>query len=884
MAINAKIEKLLQAYYTRPEGLTNNEVFQRLSKYGANELRIIQRFKTVKLFLKQFTNTITIFLIIAGIISLFDHEALNEIIIFGIIALVIFLGFIQEYRAERALQALKSLIQPTVKVLRDNHLEVVQSAEIVPGDILYAEAGDRIQVDGYIFDNQEVSIDESSVTGESFPVYKTEGGEVYSGTIVVAGKTKIIVTATGNSTRIATIAKKITEADPPSQLQQRTARLAKQLTMAGVILSIIIVIIGLQSNVPIDELIIVTLSLTVAVIPEGLPLTITIALAYNSQRLAQEKAIIRKIAAIDTLGAVSVVCTDKTGTLTKNEMSVQKIFVDNQLITVTGSGYQPKGKFIDEQEKPYKSENLQQLLQAAVLANNSQLFQKDDQWAITGDPTEGALIVAGEKAGISKDALEDKFPKVKEILFTSERKMMSMINKTNQGYILSAKGAPEEILVKCQTMMANGKQIKITKAQRTYIEKTIQALASQAYRVLALAQREFAENTDLEDLSNEDLEANLTFCGLIAMVDPPREEVVAALQTVYQAGIKVIMITGDNPETALAIAKAIGLKSMHANATELSTKDIMLGKDLESVSDERLKTIVKKITIFARNNPLNKLRIVHALQDSGHVVAMTGDGINDAPALKKADVGIAMGIKGTDVSKEASDLILQDDNFATIVKAIRMGRINYENIEKFSLYLISDNFIELLLILMGVTLLGFAYLPLLAIQVLFVNMFDEIFPAVALGLDNTRKGVMRSAFVYNKNLLSFRNLLLTLSVSLFSAITIFILFLYTDPLVNLEKARTLAFLTILISSALLPINFSSIRQPIYKVRFYKNKYLLVGVAISLFLSVAVLIVPFLMKILSVASLSPADLIFPILISILITAWAEVTKISLLKFK
>ncbi|MDP2216651.1 MAG: cation-translocating P-type ATPase [Methanolobus sp.] len=881
---------------TSEKGLSEQQISERLEKYGNNELTETKKTTAWKIFTRQFADFIVWVLIAAAIISLLADEVINFWVIVFIIALVIILGFIQEYRAEKAMESLKDIVKPETTVIRDNKPRNVQTRGVVPGDVLVLEVGDNIPADAVVFKSDGLRIEEAALTGESEPVWKDVGDQIFAGTQIVHGKCRAVVVSTGMETKIGEIAGLIQVEDEPTPLQKKVANLSKNLAVIALLASLATFVLGLFIGAPLTEILLVALALAVAAVPQGLPLVMTITLAYGMRRMAQHNAIIRKMLAVETLGSTTVICTDKTGTLTRNEMTVEKVFVSNKTFEVSGSGYAPDGEFLVEGGKADigQGDTAMKLLRAAALCNASSIEKRDGKWDTVGDPTEIALVVAAAKAGLWKDDLEKEYPMIDEIAFTSERKLMTTVHTREDGRVSYTKGAPEYVLERCTRIEKDGKVTDISDDDRRSILDMNREMASSAYRVLGIACTE-----DPGDPSKEDIEQNMTFLGLIGMIDPPRDEVKNAVELSRQAGIKVLMITGDNPDTAKAIARHIGLldsgSACGSDAEILNESDkkvqriitdcVVTGPELDELDNEELEKIVDKISVYARTMPEQKLRIVEALQKKGHIVAMTGDGVNDAPALKKADIGIAMGLKGTDVAQQSSLMVLQDDNFATIVEAVKRGRSIYENIEKFTTYLISRNFTEVTLIMLGLLLLGFDLIPLLALQILFINMFDEIMPAIALGLDPAREKIMdKMPRDPNESLLKKRNVMIMVSMAAVMASSAFLVFVLNDPAENTTIARTLTFATIVSMILFIPFSFRSLEESITKIGIFSNKLMIVGVLSTVLLTLSVMYIPFLNNIFELVPLTPMQWILPLGVAFVTLIFAEGIKIAVRNVK
>ncbi|MEJ5197625.1 MAG: cation-translocating P-type ATPase [Anaerolineae bacterium] len=723
---------------TGPGGLTRAEATRRLAEYGPNELRTDGRISPWAVLLNQFKNILIIILLIATALSIVLGHGVEAIAIIVIVLFAVLLGFVQEYRAERAIEALRRMAAPTATVLRDGEEVEIPARDLVPGDVILLRAGDVVPADARLIEAINLQVEEAALTGESLPVEKHTApllneklalGDrknlVYSGTIVTYGRGKAVVVATGMNTEFGKITGMLQTVEAgQTPLQENLDRMGKTLAKAALVVVTLIVALGLLRGQPFIEMFIFGIALAVAVVPEALPAVVTISLALGVQRMVKRHALVRRLPVVEALGSTTVICSDKTGTLTRDEMTVRQIFVAGQLIEVSGAGYEPVGSFSRNGSVEPPSEALLELLRGAVLASDAQLTARDGHWDIKGDPTEGALVVAAAKAGLQRAALEAQYPRVGEIPFTSETKRMTTLHATPSGPVAYAKGAAEVILDSCTHWMTAAGAQPLDEAARTAILAQAQQMAAQALRVLGIATKPGA--------SLADAERGMTFLGLVGMIDPPRAEAKAAVQACKQAGIKVAMITGDHPLTAQAVARELGL---------LNTGRSVTGAELEAMSDDDFKRQVEDIEVYARVSPAHKLRVVTALQEHGHIVAMTGDGVNDAPALKKADIGIAMGITGTDVSKEAASMTLTDDNFASIVAAVEEGRGIFGNIKKYLMYLLSSNIGEIGL-MAGATLAGLP-LPLTAVQILYVNLATDGLPALALSVDPPEKDLMR---------------------------------------------------------------------------------------------------------------------------------------------
>ncbi|MFB3889984.1 MAG: cation-translocating P-type ATPase [Candidatus Bathyarchaeia archaeon] len=689
-------------------------------------------------------------------------EAFADALIIGIIVLMVAItGFVQEYRAERALDAMKKLTAPKARVIRDGEEVIIPAKEIVPGDILVLESGDHVPADARVIEAIELKTNEAILTGESAPVNKSlvalgadtpiseRRNTLFTATHVVYGRGKAVVTGTGMATEFGKIAEMVqTTQEEETPLQKKLDKFAGKI--AKVVIAVCVVIFALEAFEALRSGVIVVndfiqafmsaISLAISAVPEGLPAIVTVALALGAREFARRNAIVRKLSSAESLGAVTVICSDKTGTITKGEMTVRQLYADGKFVEVTGVGYEPKGELKVDGAVANPGNDTELLLKIGALCNNAKLRKKEasDKWEVFGDPTEGALIVAAEKAGLNREKLEAEYPRIREIPFTSERKLMTTVHKTFQGDVFAyVKGAPETTLDECTSILENGREEILTPTKKNKVLQANEQLAGNALRVLAMAYKRLPMSVDM--LGDDAIEQGLVFAGLEGMIDPPREEAIEANKVCRKAGIKTVMITGDHKLTAVAVAREVGI--FREGDLELT------GLELDKIGDTEFEHQVEKVSVYARVSPEHKLRIVNAWKKRGHIVAMTGDGVNDAPAVKAADVGVSMGITGTDVTKESSDLVLTDDNFATIVKAVEQGRVIYDNIRKYARFLIACNFDELLVI-GSFALLGGIFgqelfpLPLLPAMILWINLMTDGAPAVALATDPPDVDVM----------------------------------------------------------------------------------------------------------------------------------------------
>ena len=723
-------EECLARLGSAPTGLSQEEAARRLASHGPNELAPAERVAALSILANQLRNVLIVVLLVAVGLSAWLGHDLEAIAIAAIVILAVALGFAQEYRAENALEALRRLSAPMATVLRGGKEARIPAREVVPGDVLLLRTGDRIPCDARVLDAVNLQMEEATLTGESTPVTKrTEtlhpgpipvadrSDLVFAGTAVTYGRGRAVVVATGTDTEFGKIERLLETVEPgPTPLQVNLDRMGTVLARAVLVVVALIVGLGLLRGQPFVEMLVFGIALAVAVVPEALPAVVTISLALGAQRLARGNALVRRLAAAETLGSTSVICSDKTGTLTRDEMTVRALYAGGRRYAVTGSGYEPRGELLlDGAQVPAPAVVLE-VLRAGALASDAHVERTARGWEIHGDPTEGALVVAAAKAGMVKADLDARFPRVGEIPFTADRKRMTTLHRVDGGTLACAKGAPEVLLPACTRIHGWEGERRCTGADRAGLLDVSASMAGEALRVVAVARKHGASLGDSEE--------RLTFLGLVGMIDPPRPEVRPALERCREAGVKVVMITGDHPTTARAIAAELGLGRGGEQLT---------GADLDGLTDDALERRAPGVDVYARTSPAHKLRIVTALQKHGHVVAMTGDGVNDAPALKKADIGIAMGVTGTDVTKEAAVMTLTDDNFASIVRAVECGRGIYGNIKKYLMYLLSSNIGEIGL-MAGATLLGLP-LPLSAVQILYVNLATDGLPALALAVD-----------------------------------------------------------------------------------------------------------------------------------------------------
>jgi len=856
-------------------GLTSAEVQIRLSQHGPNELQAAARISPWEILLEQFKNVLIIILLLATALSLVLGHGIESVAIAVIVLFAVFLGFIQEYRAERAMEALSKMAAPTATVIRNGSEMELPARDLVPGDIIMLQAGDKIPADARLIEAINLQAEEAALTGESLPVEKNTGplpqgaepplgdrrNMTFAGTVTTYGRGRAVVTATGMGTEFGKIAQMLQTVETGrTPLQENLDRVGHMLARAAFVLVGIIVALGLFRGQPLIEMLIFGIALAVAVVPEALPAVVTISLAIGVQRMVKRHALIRRLPAVETLGSTTFICSDKTGTLTKDEMTVVKIYADGETTEVTGAGYQPSGKFLRQGAVFAPDNGLAALLRAGALCSDARLVQHEKGWEIKGDPTEGALVVAAAKTGLHKSDLDLEFMRLHEIPFTAESKRMTTLHASAGAAVAYSKGAPEVILESCTKYLSGGGEKELGTRAREEILAMAKEMAGQALRVLAVSTK---ENTGIEQA-----EHGMTFLGLFGMIDPPRPEVAAAIRKCEQAGIKTVMITGDHPDTARAIARALGI---------LKNGQLITGAELESLGDGEFARLAENIEVYARVSPAHKLKVVTALQAKGHIVSMTGDGVNDAPALKKADIGIAMGITGTDVTKEAAAMTLTDDNFTSIVAAVEEGRGIYGNIKKYLMYLLSSNIGEIGL-MAGATLLGLP-LPLTAVQILYVNLATDGLPALALAVDPSEDDLMKRPPRNPRTGIFTRPVTILMIVGgLWSTVINLGLFIWArDSGRDIKEAMTMTFVSLVLIQFFKAYNFRSDRLSVLK-RPFANKWLNLAVFWELLLLSLIVYLPLLHKPFGTYSLPATDLLIITALAFSVSPVLELTKV------
>ncbi len=944
-------EQVLKHFEVRENGLTSEEAKKRLEHYGPNQLKESPRPTFLQMLWDQLNNFVVILLIVASVISALLGDYVEAAAIMAIVVLNAVLGIVQERRAEEALAALKKLAAPDAQVIRDGHRTTVPSYELVPGDIVFLEAGNFIPADIRLLEAVNLRVEEASLTGESLPVQKNAAtvldqnvplgdrkNTAFMGTVVSYGRGRGVVTSTGMRTQLGLIATMLQNVETEeTPLQRRLDQLGKTLSVAALILVAIVFIVALinytdigglftdplaylkEYATEITDTFIIAVSLAIAAVPEGLPAVVTISLALGMREMIKRHALIRKLASVETLGSATVICSDKTGTLTQNEMTVTRLWADGQFIDVTGTGYVPKGEFLAD-GKPVDIKKYPAALTTlwlGVLNNDSSIEttgEKDSQqtYRIVGDPTEGALLVAAAKAGETYVEVKQAYPRESEVPFDSERKRMITVHdidrpdpndfspfydEKSKGWdVIAVKGAPDIVLDLCtQYQGINDTPQPMTDEVRKHILDANEAMTKDALRVLGLAYRldeDVPDNPD--DLKTDELEKDLVFVGLIGMIDPARTEVNPALEKAREAGIRTIMITGDYPNTAHAIAESIGMLKQG--------RGVMTGAQIDALSDDNLREVINKTSVFARVSPEHKMRIVDALQANGEVVAMTGDGVNDAPAIKRADIGVAMGITGTDVAKETADMVLTDDNYASIVAAVEQGRIIYSNIRKFVFFLLSSNIAEIMIIFLA-TLAGLPA-PLTAIQLLWLNLITDGAPALALAVEKGDPDIMeqkpraKDEPIVNRSMtIGMVIQTITQTGAVLTAFGLGLLWhleagtdLIGNPItyiinhnwqgVDVQTAETMAFVTLSLCELFRAYTVRSERASLFTIGVFSNRYMQYAVGLSIVLLLIVCAVPFLQPIFNTHFLSLSEWSVVLSLSLVPAASEEVTKFFL----
>ncbi len=871
------VDVVAQCLNTSVEGLGADDAKKRLVQYGLNRLPEEKGTHPVVIFLRQFASPLIYILLIAAVVTFLLEEYKDTIVIAAVLTINAVVGFVQEYRAEESVMALRKMVVPRARVVRDGHEMEVNSDELVPGDVVVLTSGAKVPADLRIVSSLELKIDESMLTGESLPAEKasqaieednlTPGDQrnmVFMGSVVVSGRGRGYVVETASRTVLGGIASDVREASTAkAPLLVKFHRFSNRIGILILSAGLILFGIGILVGIPMKTMFTTMVAAAVAAIPEGLPIVLTIALAVGVQRMARRNAIIRKLPAVETLGSTTVICTDKTGTLTKNEMTVKVVYDGEHVFDITGSGYDTTGEILHEWVVANEEERQQLFMcfRVGLLCNESSLYEEEGETKVDGDPTEGALIVSAMKAGLHPEKERAAYRQLALIPFESERGYMATLHEHRGDKLIFVKGAPEKILELCTTCMAKDS------FRTEEILRTSHLFATEGMRVLAMAYKKAPEG--LDTLDHRDVEGDLTLAGLQGMIDPPREEAVEAVKGCRQAGIRVVMITGDHPTTALAIGRKVGIAK---------EKDrVLTGKDLMQMSDEELNRQVREVSIYARVAPDQKLRIAQMMIDQGEIVAMTGDGVNDAPALKAAHIGVAMGKKGTDVAKEASDMVLLDDNFATIFRAVEDGRIVFENIRKVVFFLIPTG-VAAIGSIIGALVLGIP-IPYLASQLLWINLVTNGIQDVALAFEPGEKNILkRPPFSPQEGVMSPVLVQRTVIVGLLISIGVVYNFVQAlDSGFSLDKARTVAVTTMVFFQFFQAWNSRSETESIFRVPFFSNPFLFYGLLAAFFVQLAAIYLPSLQWLLRTEPLGGDDWIRILFVSVTVILVVEIDK-------
>jgi P-type Ca2+ transporter type 2C len=873
-------------------GLGTVEAQRRLTIYGLNELAQATAASAFTIFVRQFGSLVIWILILAAGVSATMGERIDAIAIVAIVMLNAVIGFLQEYRAEKAVAALRRMTAPRARVLRDGMAATVAAATLVPGDLLLVEAGDLVAADARLIEEAGLATNEAALTGESVPVTKSSGlctpeallpersNMLYLGTAVTRGSGRAFVVATGIRTEFGKIARLLeTASSDQTPLQRRLDRVARRLLWLCLAIVTVVFALGLMRAVPIFEMFLGAISLAVAAIPEGLPAIVTVALALGVSRMARRNALVRRLHAVETLGCAQVICTDKTGTLTLGEMTARKVVMGDRVFEVTGEGYSTDGAlFADGEPLAEADAALADLLCAAVACNDAHLTSHEGRPAIVGDPTEGALLVLAAKAGITRERAKADMRRVGAFAFTSERKRMTVIIKSARGLMAYVKGAPEVLLARCSRERLRDGIKPLSPEDRARIIAANAILARDALRVIACAQRSLqpVDSSGAALLDEAEVERDLEFLGLVGMQDPPRAEARDAVRGCDMAGIRTVMITGDHPQTAAAIARDVGI--LHPGDAAFS------GTELERMSDEELRERVRDVSVYARVTAEHKLRIVRAWKSLGAIVAMTGDGVNDAPALKEAAIGVAMGVTGTEVTKQAADIVIADDNFATIVAAVEEGRGIYDNIAKTLLYLMGGNFGELMVMLVA-GVVGWP-LPLLPIQLLWINLVSDGLPALALATDPIDRDVLQrrprdpKAEMISRGFVGRVALVGCLSATV--TLTAFGYTLYSG--MDLARARNAAFFVLVVEELMRAFGSRNVYKPLWQVGVLTNLRLLLVVLASFALQLLISATPVMERIFQTQRVNLTECAVGVVLGVIPLSTLELIKVLGKRFK
>lgn len=882
-----EITKALELLNSSIYGLSIAEVTNRLELFGRNILPEEKKISPVVIFFSQFNSLLIYLLIGAAALSFYFNHPVDAVVILIVIIINAVFGFVQEYRSEKAIVALKKLVKDTIRVLRQGQQMEIDVAELVPGDIMFVSEGDKLPADGRVIEAKNLLVNEASLTGESIPqrkilepikvktVLQERQNMIYSGTVVVAGEGKILITATGSDTELGKIATQVQKSGRgKSNFMTKVDNLGKQLAIIAISGSIIVMIISWLKAFDQYDILLFGVASAVSGIPEGLPVILVVVLAIGVQRMAKRRAIVKHLASVEPLGMVDVICTDKTGTLTKNIMTVTNIYYGGKIISISGTGYKLIGDFWHEQKKivPLTDVWLSRLLKAGSIIHNSSLLlnaenkDKDEPIEVVGDPTEVALMIAAHKAGLTKEQLLIDNKVVDNLPFSSDYKFQAALVSTEildrKEKNLYAIGALETLFPRCKKVLWQDEEVKIKKELIFEYENAHKKMAEQGYRIIAIAFRQV--KNEITEIKHEDVD-NLTLLGLFAIIDPPREEVKSAIELCQKAGIRIIMITGDNIDTAIVIGRQIGLLG-----EKEGRENIYTDLDISYLNDKQFSVLAKKVKILARVSPTTKMRLVKELQASGHTVAMTGDGVNDAPALQQADIGVAMGKVGTDVAREAAEIVLTDDNFASLVSAVEEGRVVFNNVRRTSAFLVTTNIAEFLTLIV-MLLLGTG-MPLLPIQILWLNLVTDGFAGISLATEKTHGDVLhRPPYSKGTKILNREVFELIVIVGILMVMCVVVI---SYPLLKnglYDYGRTLVFASMSILQLWNVFNMRSLNKSVWRIGWFKNFYINIGILASLVLMLAVMYVPFLQNTFSFVSLTFKDwlIIVPLTFSVIV---------------
>jgi Ca2+-transporting ATPase len=873
------VKELLSELHTSREGLSEEEARHRLESEGPNALEAESGSTLWSLVLKQIRSPLIYILLAAALLSILVHHYTDAGVILFVVVFNTVLGVIQEWRAEQALAALSKLTAPKARVLRDGQSQRVDARKVVPGDVIVLETGVRVPADARLIDTEDLQVDESALTGESEPASKTldpvdaqvalaeRSNMVFMSTAVTQGNAKAVVTATGMQSEMGTIAGQVRETQrEETPLQKRLAQLVKVLGISGIGLGLLLFGIGIWQGHQLIDMALFSIALAVSAIPEGLPAVISVTLALGVRRMTRRGSVVRRLPAVETLGSTTVICSDKTGTITRNEMTVTQAWSMEGTLDITGTGYSPEGEIrMDNQHPETLPQSVSLLMRCGVLANNASHYKNEDKWTIEGDPTEAALLVMARKAGMDPDSVRTDHPRIDQIPFNSNTKyMVSMNYDTSGDATIWLKGAPERVLdFSSHVLDSNGQKIPLDDETRKRIREQTRNLAHKALRPLAAAFK--AVDDGIEELKPDHVESDLIFIGLWGMMDPPREEAIQAIHQAQEAGIRIIMITGDQPDTAAAIARDVGIEQESTKA--------LTGQELDAFDEDELREALKTVSVFARVSPSHKMRIVDALQSQGEIVAMTGDGVNDAPALKSVDIGIAMGRSGTEVAREAAEMVLTEDHFGTIVHAIEEGRVIYSNLKRVAFFLLTTSLAEVLA-LGGALLLGLP-LPLTAVMILWINLISDAPADVPLGIEPRHWDVLKQPpRSPQENLLSgpmLRRLFILGPIVALGTLGLYIHHLpqnwQSDTVY--QTAQTVAFTTLAAFQWFQAILSRSPVLSVFSIGFFRNRWLIAGISTAIILQLLVVYTPFGHTLFNTVSLSLSHwlLIIPVAASV-----------------